>query len=449
MKVTRIFFSDDLTETKYDKLVKIAHLLGGVRTEVWDRFGSIAGVNLSHRDIRDEWIKAGHIQGIPARLWKATLSDVCGDINTYRSAAIAKVKKAIFKKYSDKETRSKLCRSLDNGEWVEDSYLRRMMRKYFKHGHTQVDNQIILDSGCYTWFERNGHGWLSVQGLERGKRMAIPLSTNYPVKGTIRLIIKDKIEVHHVIESEGRSCGVGEIGIDKGFTEAFVDSDGEHHGVGLGAQIIAHSDKVKPVYQNRSKLRAIAEKNPKKAENIKANNLGRKKLNKEKRKHEVLLRDITHKAANTVFDKAECVAVEDLTSPIQSKKDFGKNQTRRLSAWVKGMMAEALDNVSARRSASVVLVNAAYTSQTCSCCGSFGNRKGDAFHCTQCGVGLHADQNAAKNVLSRLHDQQIGRWTPYQKVKSILMERFRRSEDTVPPGLELQPSQAINQARIT
>ena len=440
MKFTRIFQSSNLTGTKLGKLSQIAQALGKIRADAWNRFGSIAGVGKHHREIRNEWVKVEHVKGVPARLWKATLIDVSNDIKTYRAAAADKVKKAIFKKYSDKETRTKKCRALNNGEWIDDKYLRRMMRKYFKHGHTNVDNQIILDSGCYTWFERNGYGWLSVQGMERGKRIAIPLNTNHPVTGTIRLIIKDKVEVHHVIESEGRPCGTGEIGIDKGFTEAFVDSDGDIHGVGLGELIVKNSNKLKSVYQARSKLRAIAEKKPHKAKNIIENNLGRKKLDSRKEHHECLLRDIAHKAANSVFDKAECVAVEDLTSPIKSKINFGKNQQRRLSSWVKGLLAEALDNVSARRSASVVLVNAAYTSQTCSTCGALGTRRGDAFYCIKCGVELHADHNAAKNVQSRLHDPQIGRWTNFKKVKSILIERFSRSVETVPPGLELQPT---------
>ena len=128
------------------------------------------------------------------------------------------------------------------------------------------------------------------------------------------------------------------------------------------------------------------------------NNLGRKKLNTKKKHHECLLRDIAHKAANSIFDKAECVAVEDLTLPIKSKNNFSKSRQRRLSSWVKGLLAEALDNVSARRSASVVLVNAAYTSQTCSTCGALGTRTGE------------------------------------------LIERFSRAVETVPPGLELQPT---------
>ncbi len=212
MKVTRIFKSRDLTDTKTSKLADIASALGDVRTDVWNRFGSISGVNKHHREIRNEWMKSEHVEGVPARLWKATLIDVWGDIKAYRTAATDKVKKAVFKKYSDKETRKNLCRALNNGEWVNDKYLRRMMRKYFKHGHTSVDNQIILDTGCYTWFERNGQGWLSVQGMERGKRIAIPLNTDHQVKGTIRLIVTDKVEVHHIVESEGRPCGTGELG---------------------------------------------------------------------------------------------------------------------------------------------------------------------------------------------------------------------------------------------
>jgi len=54
-----------------------------------------------------------------------------------------------------------------------------------------------------------------------------------------------------------------------------------------------------------------------------------------------------------------------------------------------------------------------------------GKRSGYSFHCFD-GVVLQADENAALNVLARLHDQEIDRWTPYQKVKSILLERTKR-----------------------
>ena len=126
-----------------------------------------------------------------------------------------------------------------------------------------------------------------------------------------------------------------------------------------------------------------------------------------------------------MVDKAQVIAAEDLTSPITSKK-FGKNVTRRLSAWTKGVIAKALDTVSRRRGSSVILVNSAYTSQMDSRYGILkGFRRGDSFHCFD-GMVLQADENAAQNVLARLHDQEIDRWTPYQKVKSILLKRTER-----------------------
>jgi len=41
-------------------------------------------------------------------------------------------------------------------------------------------------------------------------------------------------------------------------------------------------------------------------------------------------------------------------------------------------------------------------------------------------VVLQTDENALLHVLARLHDPEIDRWTPYQKVKSILLERTER-----------------------
>jgi len=104
----------------------------------------------------------------------------------------------------------------------------------------------------------------------------------------------------------------------------------------------------------------------------------------------------------------------------------GKNVNRRLSAWTKGVIAEALDRVSSRRGSTVVLINPAYTSQIDSRTGCLdGKRQEDRFYCFD-GVVLQADQNAARNVLARLSDPDIERFTPFKRVKAILLERTQR-----------------------
>ena len=59
----------------------------------------------------------------------------------------------------------------------------------------------------------------------------------------------------------------------------------------------------------------------------------------------------------------------------------------------------------------LVIVPAAYTSQTCHQCGHVAreNRESQAaFHCVECGYEANADVNAAKNILGRALTQTGG-----------------------------------------
>lgn len=420
-KVTRIAYSKNLNQDKLDRLTEIAKRLGDLRTELWDRFGSVSGVGLDHRELRDQWLADKRQFNVPARLWKETLRNTMGDIAMHREASKVKVRRSIPAHTKDKTEQKRLYTLLKADRWLEDSFLRRMMRKYFKHGHTSIDNHIILDTGCYTAFEFGGKAWLDVMSLERGQRIAIPLNTTVKPDGTLRLILRDgKVEVHYTIDIEIKSdCGNGILGIDKGYTEVFTDSDGQKHGQGLGDRLSAESDYLKKKYQNRNRLEAIAKKKP----HVLKANLGRKKLDKRKKRHTNNVRDVAFKAAHSVVDKAKVIVCEDLTSPIPDKKRYGKNQSRRLSGWVKGTMADAIETVSQRRGSSLSLVNAAYTSQMDSRFGTLlGQRTGDTFHCLD-GVVLDADTNAARNILARQGDTEISLYTPYKQVKAILLRR--------------------------
>lgn len=188
-------------------------------------------------------------------------------------------------------------------------------------------NQIIVRSDNYTTFQLGGRAWIKIPGLTKGQRIAIPLNSTVAPTGTLRLILKDddRLEVHTTIDAEiTQDCGERTIGIDKGYSEVLVDSDGEHHGPELGGLLTDTSDKLKAKYQRRS------------------------------------------------------------------------------------------------------LVNPAYTSQIDSRNGCLlGKRQGDRFHCVD-GEVLQADQNAARNVLARLTDPEIERFTPYRQVKAILQARTER-----------------------
>jgi IS605 OrfB family transposase len=429
MKVTRILFSKNLNAGKYQALEEQAGHLGVIRSEVWNRYGSMAGIRLADRRIRDQWLKQKRIFPVCANAWKETLRDAKADISMTVESAKVKVRQAIRRRTTDDSERKRFYIALKSNRFARDPYLSRLMRKNWKRGHNRTHNQIIVRSDNYTTFQLGGRAWIKIPSLEPGKRIAIPLNTTVEPTGTLRLILRDeRVEIHYAINIERTTnCGGKTIGVDKGYSEVLVDSDGFHHGKELGKMLAAESDRLKLKNQRRAKLRALAKNtnSERKRQNILENNLGTRKRDHRGAKTKANIRDTVFKAAHAVVDKAATIAAEDLTARMNTKR-FGKNINRRLSAWTKSIIAEALDTVSQRRGSTLILVNPAYTSQMDSRhCVLLGKRAGDSFHCFD-GVVLQADENAAQNVKARLFDLEIDRWTPYTKVKSILLARTER-----------------------
>ena len=111
-KVCRVLTSVDLNVGKYEELNAQAKLLGKLRKEVWQRFGSLSGVGVNHRKIRGEWVKTRDFSPLPAKAWKETLRDVLDDIKLYEESAKEKVRKDIYGKTSDVKERKSLCKVL-------------------------------------------------------------------------------------------------------------------------------------------------------------------------------------------------------------------------------------------------------------------------------------------------------------------------------------------------
>ena len=420
--VTRILRSKGLNEGKLSELTLLAKELGEVRAYIWRKYGGIAGIKANAYDTRKTLLEEKRFPNIQGKLWKATVFSVLSDISAYREAAKEEIKASIFRRTKDEKEQHRLFSLLAKREWTKDGFLRRKMRKAYRHGRTKVCNQIVLDNCSYTWKP----GWLFVMGRESGKRIAIPLASNVKIEGTLRLIMDERgVAVHHTTEaSPMRECGSKKIGVDKGYTEVFVDSDGEHHGMGLGEILSAESDFLKMKYQARNKIAAVAEaSSPAKRERILRNNLGRKKLDRRKELHTAHVKDKVCKAIHSVVDKANVIVSEDLTKTFKGSNKRSRDQKRRLSAWVKGMIATFLTIISHRRCSAVVTVNASYTSQECSHCKCMGTRNGDVFHCTSCGAVRQADENAAGAVLSRDTDHEIGRWDSHHDVRTVLEAR--------------------------
>ncbi|MGW5645245.1 zinc ribbon domain-containing protein [Saccharopolyspora sp. NPDC003752] len=453
MKVTRIAYSQNLNVGKFAQLAEQARRLGLVRSEVWQRHGSISSVRLTDRQIRDAWMADGTAEkfGVLANAWKETVRDAVADIAANQEAAKAKVRKAVNRRTSNEAERKRMFSALKRDTWTEDPYLARQMRKHRKRGRNRTHNQIVVRSDKYRTFTlaMGGNVWLAIPGLQPRQLVRIPLNTTVAPSGTLRLILrKGRVEVHYQIDasamkSSARPAGDSEIGVDKGYTEVLTDSDGEHHGTELGVLLTCESNYRKVKNARRAKIRSVAEKardagDHARAERIIVNNLGTVKRDRRSSRWQQTVRTTTFRAVHAVVDKAALIAAEDLTKIFTGRARRGRNVNRRLAAWTKGLTAEALTSVSERRGSALTLVNAAYTSQVAPCCGVLGRRSRDQLHCTRCGVVWQADHAAAINVLHRVGDPDITPHTPYQRVKCIVQQRAdRRPDQTADPGLQL------------
>lgn len=431
MKVTRTLHADIPPA-----LAGICRAMGFVRADIWRRYGALGTVGKNANAIRKEISAAALYDGlhVDGTIRGETTKDIVNDVLLYKAAAMVKVRQAVAARTKDAAERKRLFTALKSDQWLTDNFLHRQVRKHFRHGKSSVANQFVVRSDKHNSSVVDGHLVITLKVAQKyGGHIALTTTSsgkNVDLTGSnLRIIVKDGFtEIHYATDkAEGRACGDQVVGIDKGYTEAFTDSDGQAHGEPFGLVLTQYSDKAAATGKGRNKLHALEKKHRKagrvaKAHRIEQCNLGRKKIDARREKAQKQLRSIAFKSAHAVVDKAAVVVSEDLSSPIASKVQW-KKYNRRMSAWAKGVLAESLDSVCKQRKASHVLVCGAYTSQMDSTNGLLqGKRVGDKFY-RENGDVLQADHNAALNVLARLDDPEITRFTPYKEVRRILLAR--------------------------
>jgi IS605 OrfB family transposase len=100
--------------------------------------------------------------------------------------------------------------------------------------------------------------------------------------------------------------------------------------------------------------------------------------------------------AEAIRSGASEIRMEDLTN-IRANIKAGKRVRARLHGWAFRQLQDFVAYKAEASGLSVVFVNPAYTSQTCSVCGELGKRVKHSFSCS-CGTRRHSDVNAALNM---------------------------------------------------
>ena len=123
-------------------------------------------------------------------------------------------------------------------------------------------------------------------------------------------------------------------------------------------------------------------------------------------------KDFLHKQSTIIANKYSACYIEDLK--LQKMNTVNSTLTRKMSDSGFGMFKVLLQYKFKERGKHLGLVNPAYTSQTCSACGTIDKKSRisqSEFVCTSCGFIDNADLNGAKNIKSKGITQEAKRKT--------------------------------------
>lgn len=349
-----------------------------------------------------------------------------------------------------------------------NQYLHRILRHEFKNNNIPELKKPLLRTDVVTakvekYKNPNKFSHIiKLSTINKGKRVIVPFNPN---KWTRQFLNKRKgcfivcpdeqgnINLHIPIEEEPKeNNNTQEIAIDKGFRKLIVDSNKQKYGDDWHELEKKLDGKFQKKQKQRNKLCALRKELHKKytetkdkdiykkIKHLEKFNLGRKKFNKNKIKTKETIKNNVNQTVNdfiTKNPKLKTVVLEKLDRFDNGRK-YSKKSNRLLNQWKRGFLKDKLIFISQIQSLDLAYQNRAYTSQECSNCGYVhkDNRQGERFTCIECGFREDADVNGALNILSRKYDSEISLYTPYKKVKEILLKRY--SDGVIkPPRLEM------------
>jgi IS605 OrfB family transposase len=128
----------------------------------------------------------------------------------------------------------------------------------------------------------------------------------------------------------------------------------------------------------------------------------RQKLRQVSGKERRRVTHINHETSKAIVAEARRIGasrivMEDLCH-IRDRIQAGKRVRARLHGWAFRQLQTFVEYKARAVGIAVEYVNPAFTSQTCSSCGSIGERVRHRFVCKKCGLRAHADGNASRNL---------------------------------------------------
>ncbi|MCL6683456.1 RNA-guided endonuclease InsQ/TnpB family protein [Sphingomonas alba] len=194
------------------------------------------------------------------------------------------------------------------------------------------------------------------------------------------------------IEHEAQPSALPSVGIDRGVANTIALSTGELLSTPATKTLERRKKRAQRILARRQRGSARYRKQ-------------RQRLSRITSKIARVRADWRHKATTGIADRFGLAAIEDLNTKGMTAKGRGKRGLNRSileHGWhrFETTLAYKLEE----RGGTLVKINPAYTSQECSACGVTDKASRESqsrYACRHCGTTIHADTNAAINILRR------------------------------------------------
>ena len=267
---------------------------------------------------------------------------------------------------------------------MSELHLNYKIKPYFNGKTINMDNRFWKINQSTNSFDF----WLLLSSIGNKIKLILPLKNhkhnkkfnNWKQLSSCRLLRnngKFKVELIYETETPALQKEKKELAIDAGINCLLSCSDGKQYGVELKNLINELNNKQQKSHSYDRKLNQI------------------------------------HNYIRWCVNQLDFVSLSDLILEklkyiqIGTRGRVNKTTRKLLKSWNLGLLHTAIEQKCEENCVRLHYVSPKYTSRTCPICGHIDkrNREGVVFKCVNCDYEDNADINAAKNILSRFHQE--------------------------------------------
>lgn len=326
--------------------------------------------------------------------------------------------------------------AMKDGAAIPES-TRKLARTIFRHllnthrKPNMAKASMLIDQRCIELSQSSKPGkfplWARLSTLDRGQRINVPLSTFKHFDGrsgarakSLQIVERDGELFFGIMTDVADAFEVSKaayrpqveaIALDIGLKTLFAIDNGDLLGQGWLEKLQAYDRKIQALAKHRQKI-------------------GLKPRSERYKRLVASLKGLIRSEVGRVLNRlvATRAPAEIIIERLNfQNSDLSRRLNRILSKFGKREVMRKLDDLEQRFGITTTEVNPAYSSQEDSACGYVDKRnrpRQAAFGCRWCGHKVHADVNAARNLLARRSGNSTDSRRPKHEILNDSVRRF-------------------------